>query len=158
MDLPLVAFDLGPLERARVKLYLRAQSLEAYEQIGRMCTLPCADDFRPTTVAMYDAPLVTRRPFIAVHLDASKSAAPPKRAVYSLPVFELAASRARFGRISSGDRRAHRGHASGPGRRSLVVRGAELAVDPAGAGRRAASDGLLSLSRFCGQVRLALGG
>jgi hypothetical protein len=90
MDLPLVAFDLEPMTRARVKLYLRARSLEDYERIGEMCAIPCAADFRPTTIAMYGQALVTRPPFIAVHLDAAKSGIvnPPTRAVYSLPVLE----------------------------------------------------------------------
>jgi len=88
LDLPLVAVDLEPVDRARVKLYLRSPSLATLEVIGSLCDPPCDADYRPFVRGLYGVERLARPPFVALHLAASGDL-PPARAVLSLPVFEM---------------------------------------------------------------------
>ncbi len=88
LDLPLVAVDLEPVDRARVKLYLRSPSLVAFEAVASRCDPPCAADYRPFVRSLYGEERLARPPFVALHLAAAGDV-PPVRAVLSLPVFEM---------------------------------------------------------------------
>jgi hypothetical protein len=88
LDLPLLAVDLEPAGRARVKLYLRSGSLAALEAVGDLCEPPCSADYRP----------LVRRPVprrSGAHPTSHSTSCPRRRRPQPAPLSPPACSRSR---------------------------------------------------------------
>jgi len=98
VNLALIAFDLEPADRARVKLYVRSSSLDVLGAVADLCETPGSADHRPFVVGLYGSEVLGRQPWLAVHLAAAAHASVgqitrPTRAVLSLPVYESETAR-----------------------------------------------------------------